>query len=123
MASELSFLIELLLKHKLPNATKDLIAARIKDVEEVLSVARPVNNYVARPVSNNGTGVIQAPSTQAFLDRNPDLAAAAIPSAPMPVEVVAQTPATMAALASRQSAIMEAVTGNREKGRTSPRKF
>lgn len=39
--TELTFLIELLLHHELPAATKDLIAERIKEVEGVLVSPRP----------------------------------------------------------------------------------
>lgn len=38
---ELSFLIELLLNHKLAKPTKDLIAARIKDLEQAV---QPIQN-------------------------------------------------------------------------------
>ncbi len=51
--SELSFLIELLLNHELQKETKDLIAARIKEVEErfnlanVTRVTLPQNAYIS----------------------------------------------------------------------------
>jgi hypothetical protein len=118
MNSELSFLIELLLKHKLPPATKDLIAGRIKDVEQSLCAPRslPANPVrLAAPV-----GAQQAASTQAILDRNPDLLQ---PPALVTPAVIAQTPAAAAAIADRQAAITQSMSGKPEKGRTSPRKF
>jgi hypothetical protein len=42
---------------------------------------------------------------------------------PQPVAVIAQTPAAMAALQARNTAIAIAHSGKEEKGRTSPRKF
>lgn len=115
MISELSFLIELLLKHKLPPATKSLIAARIAEVEE-----RYGSNQVQAPVSGPKSPAVamQSPSMQAIMARNPDLIPAAVP-----VEAIAQTPAAAAALASRQQAIAQAMSGKPEKGQTSPRKF
>lgn len=113
MTSELSFLIELLLKHKLPPATKDLIAGRIKDVEAAYQ--QPVTYTPKGPSNHVVSGVQQAPSTLAIMARNPDLV--------QPVAIVAQTPAAAAALADRQNAIAAAMSGKPEKGQTSPRKF
>lgn len=123
MISELSFLIELLLNHKLPTATKQLVKGRIEDVEKSYSTVRPVTNIAPRPLPAGAA--IQAASTQAILDRNPDLANATynVAPIPVPVEQIAQTQATANALASRAAAINQAMSGNPEKGRTSPRKF
>ena len=118
MTSELSFLIDLLLKHKLPQATKDLIAERIKEVESVLSSApvrinAPTHNpSLVHSVQNNValSGAPQAPSTMAILARNPDL----VPPPPVsePVAVIAHTPAAAAALESRNAMIAKAASGN-----------
>lgn len=119
MISELSFLIELLLNHKLPKETKDAIASRIKDLDELSGCRGASIPHPARPVVNQLGS--QAPSTQAILDRNPDLAAALIP--PPPVAVVAQTQATVAALASRNNAISESLSGKIDKVSGRPRKW
>jgi hypothetical protein len=57
----------------------------------------------------------QAPSTQKALLANPDL----LPK----VEQIAQTPATMAAMASREQAIAESIAGKVDKVTGRPRKF
>ncbi len=115
--SELSFLIELLLNHRLQKETKDAIALRIKEVEATGTPSRPVAN-MPRPVLGVAA---QSPSTQAILDRNPDLAAVLAP--PVPVEQVAQTPAAMAAMNSRNQAINESLSGKVDKVTGRPRKF
>lgn len=114
--SELSFLIDLLLNHKLPKVTRDAIAGRIKEVESNASSHRPVLAPI-RPAAISA----QPPSTQAILDRNPDLAAAIAP--PVPVENIAQTPATIAAINSRNQAISESLSGKVDKVTGRPRKF
>lgn len=137
MVTELSFLLDLLLSHKLPAKTKTAVSERIKEVEIALNsrVPAPAVGNVApshMPMRIN-TGVPQAASMQAIIDRNPDLVASipeqtptpTIPSPtsglPMPVVHIAQTPATAAALASRNAAMANA--GKIEPGRTSPRKY
>ncbi len=116
--TELTFLIELLLNHKLQKETKDAVAARIKDVENTFTI-RPTNLVPSKPVV---AGVsIQAASTQAILDRNPDLAVVLAP--PIPVEQVAQTPAAVAAMNSRAQAINESLSGKVDKTTGRPRKF
>lgn len=108
--TELSFLLELLLNHKLPRLTKDLIAERIKEVEASYSPARRIPTQTVQAIA----GVPQAASTIAAMERQ---------AIEAPVAVVAQTAATQAALASRATAIAEAIAGkvNKETGR--PRKF
>jgi hypothetical protein len=103
--SELGFLLELFLNHKLPRITKALIAERIKEVEIAARTVTPQPR-----ISSNISA--QAPSTQAALMRQD------------PVEVIAHTSATANALASRQQAINDSISGKRmatESGR--PRKF
>lgn len=124
--TELSFLLDLILNHKLPKATKDAVAARIKDVEAGYSVRSPTPQ-MARPMAVPPGMEGQSPSTIAAMMRHGDVAP--IQSAePAPVAVVAQTPAAMAAMAARNQALQAATgagafTGKPEKGRTSPRKF
>lgn len=115
--TELGFLIDLLLYHKLSVATKTAITSRLKAVEEELQ-----NSLQNRPrqVPNLAiNGIPQAPSMQAIMARNPDL----IAPAPTPVTVVAQTPAAMAAMASREAAINESMQGKTNKDTGRPRKF
>ena len=114
--TELSFLLELLLNHKLPKLTKDLVSERIKEVEQRLSNASPVTHVTQRSVSVP----YQAPSTVALMEKH----GIEIPQpAPVPIEQVAQNPATAQALASRQQAIAQALSGNFPKGQERPRKF
>lgn len=97
--TELSFLIELLLNHKLPKATKDLIAERVKEVEgNRTAPPRPI----IPPITG---GVPQAASTIAAFARE------GLPLEPAPVTQIAQTPAAAAALVSRESAIADAMKG------------
>ncbi len=106
--TELTFLVELLLNHKLQKPTKDAVASRIRDVEAAMATLPPT--HPVRPMPN---GVVQAASMQAIIDRNPDLAPA----------VVAQTPAAVAAINSRQTAINESLAGKIDKATGRPRKF
>lgn len=122
--TELTFLLDLLLNHKLPMATRAAISQRIKEVEANLSNGYQVPRH-AQEVRQAALKDLpahlanQAPSTIAALQRHPDLVA----EMAKPVEVVAQTPAAQQAMASRQDAINAAMAGKVEKGRTSPRKF
>ncbi len=120
--TEISFLIELLLNHKLSKATKDLIAARIKELSDKSS---PAAIRTISPVQQLTGGVPQAPSTLAAMARHGELPPVNIPvqEAPDPVAVVAHTPAAQAAMQSRQEAINRAIAGKIDKGQTSPRKF
>lgn len=106
--TELGFLLDLFLNHKLPKATKELVSSRIKEVEASYSAPRAIP---AQTIS----GVPQAASTIAALERQAREVE--------PVIAIAQTGATQAAMASRQAAIAESFAGkvNKETGR--PRKF
>lgn len=119
--TELSFLIELLLNHELSKPTKDLIAARIKEVESKLSPRAP-EPVTWRPPPGQP---MQAPSTLALMAKHGDVPVTHVPEMPPvePVTQIAQTPATAAAMNARHEAISSAISGKIEKGRTSPRKF
>lgn len=111
--TELQFLLDLLLNHKLTASTKKIVAQRIGDVEATFTFApRPI--YLPPPSA-------QAPSTQKLLDQ---IAADAAPiEIPPPT-----TPAAAQALQARSAAINRAANsdpfrGKPEPGRTSPRKF
>lgn len=125
--TELTFLLELLLNHKLPAATKKVVHDRIKEVE-VTFMSRPINNVNPAPAPKPLPPHIamQAPSTQRLMLKHEALeGATAMPEelpAPPPVEpvaVIAQTPATVAALNSRQ----EALAGKLNPATGRPRKF
>lgn len=129
--TELSFLLELLLNHKLPKPTKEAITHRIKEVEARF-VQTPQQSLlpVPGPQAIRPPRGAQSASTQRILDEM-----AAEGSNPIQGDglggyvdisqpaVIAQTPAALAALNARNEAIRIATSGKEEKGRTSPRKF
>lgn len=110
--SEIQWLINILMTCKLTDSVKKKFIARIGEVEakltSTLQVYRP-----AAIVSPSG----QAASTQRILN---EMASDGMPASPA---VIAQTPATAAALAQRENLIKSALSSKPEAGRTSPRKF
>jgi hypothetical protein len=126
--TELGFLIDLLLNHKLPKVTRDAVAMRLKDVETALSanarmpVLAAPKPQIQVPAHLQG----QAPSTIAAMMKH-EAQGAVIdpPTSPStePVAIVAQTPAAQAAIAQRNQVIAQAVSGTHEKGQKSPRKW
>lgn len=122
--TELSFLIELLLNHDLPKATKDLIALRIKEVEVKLTSHTVTYSPTPPIVLTNGPK--QAPSTLAAMARH-DGTIVSLPIVneppPVPVEVIAQTPQTAAAMNSRNQAIADAISGKIDKVSGKPKKW
>ncbi len=122
--TELSFLIELLLNHKLPKLTKDAIAMRIKDVEAAMN---PNGTVVYTPSSPIPVPINspQAASTLALMAKHGDIPNVEVqaPQKPETVAVIAHTPAAQAAMQSRQEAISAALSGKPEKGATKPRKW
>lgn len=104
--TELTFLVELLLNHRLQKPTRDAVATRIKEVEEAIAHLPPQSPVRPNPIV----------SSRDVAARHPEMA-------PEPVLAIAQTPAAAAALNSRAEAIQSAMSGKPEKGRTSPRKF
>lgn len=118
--TELSFLIDLLMNHKLTKVTKDVIAERIRYVE---SNMHPVP-YTANRTPNPAMPM-QAASTLAAMARHGDIPPVHMPApeAPEPVAVVAHTPAAAAAMASRQQAIAESIAGKVDKTTGRPKKF
>ncbi len=139
--TELGFLIDLLLNHKLPKATRDSIATRIKEVEcktsslptaSLRPAPSPMPQHLPPHIAN------QTPSMQAIMMRNQDLiqspgdaavpatavhAMTAQPEPPQPVAVVAQTPAAVAAINERQAHLAQARSGKPLPGETRPRKW
>ncbi len=111
--TELSFLIKLLLNEKLQKATRDLIAARIEEVQ-LEFVKQTIPYSLPQPVPASTSS--QCASTQALLAKHPDLAAAA-------PAVIAHTQAAAAAMSSRNQAIAESMAGKVDKNTGRPRKF
>lgn len=103
MTSELSFLLDMLLNHKLPSATKVLVSDRIREVER---------NLNSIPLSSGGARVTPLRMTEEGMT-------AIQKPPPSPVAVIAHTPAAAAALASRA----EAMAGKLDKDTGRPRKF
>lgn len=132
--TELSFLVDLLLNHKLPKVTRDAVAVRIKEVESSLPMQKQIFPQ-AHFIPPHHTGVIspaamQAPSTLAAMARHGDLQMIAAPEMPpipspepAPVTVIAQTPATAMAMNSRNQAIADSINGKTDKLTGRPRKF
>jgi len=136
--SELSFLLELLLNHKLAKPTKEAITNRVKEVEANLSykpvqTVAPIGGKVPDTRTKLVGGVQQSASMAAQIAEmeaeygvvpvSVEPAQHNVQNDPQPVAVIAQTPAAMAALQARNTAIAIAHSGKEEKGRTSPRKF
>jgi hypothetical protein len=69
--TELSFLLSLLLDHKLPKAVQGLIKDRIKEIQLTPQQPIRINPMIRDPHA-------QAPSTQALLDQAPIMTPAAI---------------------------------------------
>jgi hypothetical protein len=124
--TELSFLVDLLLNHKLPKATRDVVAARIKEVEcksslytQSAASSPPPRSPQPLPSGLPPHIAAQPLSTQAALVRQMQkdgalaepIMIAPPPEAPPPVEQIAQTPQTMAALAHRQESINAGLAG------------
>ena len=98
--NELSFLVILLTRHNLDDETKEAVAARLIDISATFQHPTQAPMAIPAPAPMHAS---QVPSMQAIMARNPDLVEAA---RPVPVENIAQTPATAAALASRSAAMM-----------------
>lgn len=126
MTTELSFLIELLLKHKIPPATKLAVADRIKEVEQGIGLVPkyPVMQVVA-PKAQAPIIAQQSASMQALMEKHPDWNQHPVvpdQAPPAPVAVIAQTPATIDAMEKR-AAIMAGKNPGTNPATGRPRKF
>ncbi len=136
--TELSFLLDLLLNHKLPKPTREAVTARIKDVEARLTQSSQPLQRAPAPLQTLGNVpphlVGQSASTIAAMMRHEQNVPAPPLDAPTinmvsqqpsvaPVQQIAHTPAAQAAMADRQAALAGAISGKPAPGRTSPRKF
>lgn len=111
--TELQFLIHILLEHKLPKVTKELVAKRIGEVEQ--NMGRPMvrNTVIQEQPQKLINGAPQAASTIAAMERDGVPNQTPIVTAPLP----ALTPSAFA---------MNRIKGgevNTGKGTRGPRKF
>lgn len=120
--TELSFLIDLLLNHKLAKATKDAIAERIKEVEgAVRPFSQPINylKEVVGPAAQGFTPAIL--TTMKAHDSQPII--------PVPYMEIAQTPAAAEAMKHREALMSGANSAslssnaNLDRNTGRPRKF
>ena len=123
--TELSFLIDLLLNHKLPKPTKEIIAERIKQVEAERYGPMAQAGVASAIPSGSPRLAQQSPSTLANLEKHGIIQAEPMPPIPETpvVGVVAHTAAAAKALSDRNALVNQALSGRAEQGRTSPRKF
>jgi len=137
--TELGFLLDLLLNHKLPLTTRKAVTERVKVVEEGLTPKETLWGRLQQgqptPAALPKQLSIQSPSTLAAMMRHAEQGPALVtadqqpvlnavpPPPPQPVAVVAQTAATQAAMAAREAAIASQISGKPDKGQTRPRKF
>ena len=115
--SELSFLIDLFMNHKLSRDTKLAIAARIKEVEARL----PVGQAIQRPLPHIPNSTNQSASTIALMEKHAEMNPMAPQIPAVPIEAVAQTPLAQQAMLDRQRKILGA--GKIDKGLERPPKF
>lgn len=113
MKQPISFILDLILDYDLPEAAQKACRKYVRELEKDMQV-KPIVAYGNINGGNGGRGnfgqSVQAPSTEAALARQAQ-------------ELVAATPAAANAIAQRQSAIAQSMSGKPEPGRTSPRKF
>lgn len=126
--SELSFLLELLLDHELPKPTKDRLAARIREVEARLpfSITPGLAKFQESANQLVSKQLQQAPSTLALMAKHGDIEVTPppeMPPVPEPVTHIAQTPATAAAMNSRNEAIAQSIAGKIDKVTGRPKKW
>lgn len=113
--TELTFLLELFMNHKLGKNTRQLIAERIREVEEQINMSPKIGQTYSAPQSN------QVPSTATALARQAQIESAPPLTPPQVNMMIGQTVAASAAMTSRQQAISEAISGQMKSDR--PRKF
>lgn len=97
--TEIQWLVDMMLHEKLSASARTKFLARIGEVESKLSVAP----QPPKPFGMQTPGFSQAPQ--------------------VPHDQIAQSPIAAQALAMREQAINQGLSGKAEPGRTSPRKF
>lgn len=126
--TELSFLLDLLMNHRLQKATKEIVAQRIKEVEESLN-QKPQVPFQPKPIVLPPNLAGQSPSTLALMAKHGDLppiepiVMPEIPPVTPNVTAIAQNHATQLAMESRQQAIRTGMSGKPISGETKPRKW
>lgn len=129
--TELSFLLELLLEHKLQKTVQLRIKDRIKELEErASSVVTPrmagmtMKEYLPPALAMQSPSTIANMIKDGFSPMGPAVSSA-LGDAPEQTTTGGAIVSPVAAMAvqSRQEAIRIATSGKEEKGRTSPRKF
>lgn len=140
MKTELSFLLSLLLDHKLPKQTQKAVSDRMREVESNMSVSpssftppmiaprQSTFTVTPRPAEPNVLSD-QPESTRKLLEKYPDLApkgvVQAVPmqpkGAPEPEVHGINTPAVSGALAARQQMINEGIAGPKKGSYASPK--
>jgi hypothetical protein len=116
--TELSWLLDLLLNHKLPTKAKEHVVLRLNDLASRMTHGPIQVSPVQMPGPAIVNGAMQSPSFMASMAKHETGPTLALEPA-----MVAATPATAIAMESRQQAIRQAQLGKPEPGRTSPRKF
>jgi len=126
--TELAFLLELLLEHKLTPATKAALATRIKLVESQMNYAAPaVVRHHPRPaqaqISASPEAQALAASLSAAANSEPGLPTSGLvigervrQHEPIPAQAVGITSAAAEAMATRNKLIAEAQAGIAKKG-------
>lgn len=119
--TELSFLLELLMEHRLEKRTKIMLKNRIAEIQ-VQVTQNPYPHIQNRAIPINGSN--QAPSmAQKIADFEAERGIVP-PHAIVPQGTQqGMSPGGAQALLDRQKLINQAVSGKEEQGRTSPRKF
>jgi hypothetical protein len=125
MTSELSFLIDLLLNHKLTKPTRDLIATRIQELGMTQSTTPKVqtSGFIQSPQNLIHGGSVQSPSTMAILNRTEETQPQPIQTIPVQAQTPTQ-PNTMAAaqaLADRQNLMNQAMSGKNNGSNAAPK--
>jgi len=101
VTTELNFLVRLLLDDRVPKTVRKDIAERIKEVEAAISALQSTPRAPGAIRTSSG-GPINSRANSATQDANP-----------VPPEQVAQTMATQQAMAAREQAIAQAMSGTK----------
>ncbi len=129
MRSELAWLVDFFFQcDGIDPKLREILKERVVEVTEHMH-ARPQSPIAQIPYPGlRHDKTQQAPSTLALMAKHGDIGC--IPPGPLPelpfvepVAIVAQTPATVAALQSREAAISAALSGKIDKVSGRPRKF
>ncbi len=122
--TELDFLIDILLNHKLPKATKDLVAERIKEVGARAELApRRMTAPTKQEIFDRSRIVDQVSYGEVPGMIDPIIGPTAVTTPYIPLQEIAKTQMAASAIASREQAIAESISGKIDKVTGRPRKF